>query len=165
MSALEAIRNQIIATRNYSTGLIDTVDPKDWFRMPSEGVTHVGWQVGHLAVAKYRLGLERIRGRLPVDTELLSEEFRKLFSFDSIPDADPSVYPAPSEIRAVFDRTHEAVLAYLNTQDDASLNQPLAEPHRIAKTTGEILTWCAMHEMLHAGQIGLLRRLLGSPPM
>ncbi len=27
------------------------------------------------------------------------------------------------------------------------------------------LLWCAHHEMLHAGQMGLLRRHLGYPPM
>jgi hypothetical protein len=40
-----------------------------------------------------------------------------------------------------------------------------AAPHPFAKTKLLALLWCANHEMLHAGQIGLLRRLLGCPPM
>jgi uncharacterized damage-inducible protein DinB len=48
---------------------------------------------------------------------------------------------------------------------EVELDTPLVEPHRLARTKFESLVWCAHHEMLHAGQIGLLRRLLGVPPM
>jgi hypothetical protein len=37
--------------------------------------------------------------------------------------------------------------------------------HAFAKTNLRALLWCAQHEMLHAGHIGLLRRHLGYPPM
>ena len=36
---------------------------------------------------------------------------------------------------------------------------------RFTTTKLRALLWCARHEMLHAGQIGLLRRHLGYPPM
>lgn len=40
-----------------------------------------------------------------------------------------------------------------------------ATPLPLAKTKMESLLWCAHHEMLHAGQIGLLRRQLGYAPL
>jgi hypothetical protein len=49
--------------------------------------------------------------------------------------------------------------------DEAELDQAVPHPHPFAKTKLLALHWCAQHEMLHAGQIGLLRRLLGSPPL
>jgi uncharacterized damage-inducible protein DinB len=68
-------------------------------------------------------------------------------------------------IRAVFDRVHEQVLRDLPSHPEADLDTPLSPPHSIAKTKHEALLWCAQHEMVHAGQIGLLRRLLGKPPL
>jgi len=42
---------------------------------------------------------------------------------------------------------------------------PAVKPHPLFKTKLESLFWCAHHEMLHAGQIGLVRRLLGEAPL
>jgi uncharacterized damage-inducible protein DinB len=45
------------------------------------------------------------------------------------------------------------------------LDEPVLTPHSLVKTKFEALLWCAQHEGVHAGQIGLLRRLLGYPPV
>jgi uncharacterized damage-inducible protein DinB len=42
---------------------------------------------------------------------------------------------------------------------------PVPHPSPFAKTKLTALFWCSHHEMLHAGQIGLLRRQLGHPPL
>ncbi|HEX4611385.1 MAG TPA: DinB family protein, partial [Urbifossiella sp.] len=148
-AALDAIR----FARAYALGLIDAVDPADWFRMPPGGVTHVGWQVGHLAMAQYRLCVERVRGVRPDDAGLISPEFLALFLRDSVPDPDATRYPTPAAIRAVFDRVHECILADLADWPDADLDSPPAmTAHKLCKTKLECLRWCSAHEMLHAGQ-------------
>ena len=35
----------------------------------------------------------------------------------------------------------------------------------IAQTKLQVLHWCANHELVHAGQIALLRRLFGQKPI
>jgi hypothetical protein len=165
MSPLQTALDQIVFARRYSVGLLDSVPEAEWFRMPAEGVTHVAWQVGHLAVAEYRLALGRLRGRRADDGELISDDFQRVFCATSVPDADPAKYPAPAAIRAVFDRVHGRVLAELKDFPEAELGAAMAQPHPLAKTKLESLHWCAHHEMLHAGQIGLLRRLLGHAPL
>lgn len=70
-----------------------------------------------------------------------------------------------AEIRRVFDAMHQQVLNELSALDDAIVNEPVTEPHPRFSTKGGAIVWCAEHEMLHAGQIGLLRRLLGKPPL
>jgi hypothetical protein len=163
MSDLRLALDQIAFARRYTLGLLQDLDEADWFRMPS-GVTHVAWQVGHLAFGQYRLALERVRGPRPDDAEVLPPIFLTVFGRDSVPDADPARYPSPAEIRAVFDRVHERVLRDLADFPEADLDTPVLPPHSRAKTKREVLTWCSHHEMLHAGQIGLLRRLLGHKP-
>lgn len=61
----------------------------------------------------------------------------------------------------VFDR----VMAELPIFPDAKLDEPITVSHRLCKTKIECLRWCSAHEMIHAGQIGLLRRLFGQPPI
>lgn len=165
MSRLQLAVKQIVFARNYTVRLLDSLKPEDWLRQPPGGVSHVGWQVGHLAFAEYRLALWRIRGPQPQDEALFSQEFVRLFGAKSVPDADPAQYPAPADIRAVLDKVHEQVLRELPGLDEAELDQPVPHPHPFAKTKLRALLWCAHHEMLHAGQIGLLRCQLGHPPM
>jgi hypothetical protein len=165
VNRLQLAIEQIVFARNYTIRLLDETPAADWLRQPPGGVTHVAWQVGHLAFAEYRLALWRIRGQQPQDDALFSPEFVRLFGANSVPDPDPAKHPAPAEIRAVLDRVHEQVLSELPSLDEADLDQPVPHPHPYAKTKLLALLWCAHHEMLHAGQIGLLRRLLGYPPL
>jgi hypothetical protein len=163
MSRLGLLVDQIRSARAYTTGLIDTIDPADWFRQPAEGVTHVAWQVGHIAMAQYRLALERFRGTRPDDARLISTDFLALFARRSVPDPDPGRYPPPAAIRAVFEAVHRQALEELNGFPDERLDEPPTVPHELCPTKQGVLVWCNQHEMLHAGQIGLLRRLLGHP--
>jgi hypothetical protein len=161
---LRVALEQIAFARRYTLGLLVDIDAGDWFRMPAEGVTHVAWQVGHLAFAQYRLALERVRGARPEDAALISPGFLALFGRDSVPDPDPGKYPSPAEIRAVLECVHAQVMRDLPGHPEEDLGSPPLAPHRLAKTKLEVLLWCGQHEMLHAGQIALLRRLLGHKP-
>jgi hypothetical protein len=165
MTDLDRAAEQIAFARGYSLRLIDSVKRADWFRVPPAGVTHVAWQVGHLAYAEYRLALLRIRGQLPGDKELISDEFGRQFGADSTPERDPARYPSVDAIRATLDRVHARVLTEVPGYDPATLGQPMDQPHPIAKTKLASLFWCSAHELVHAGQIGLLRRQLGGEPL
>jgi uncharacterized damage-inducible protein DinB len=161
MSRLELARQQIEFARQYTLSLLADIDPADWLRQPREGVTHVAWQVGHLAMAEYGLCLFRLRGRGADDAQLMSSQFRKKFSKGSSPDPLPQNNPSPAEIRDVFDRIHRRAMEELAGYDDATLDEPVDEPYSVSATKLGGLYFCAAHEMMHAGQIGLLRRLLG----
>ena len=162
---LQIARMQIAFARDYTRGLIADIDDGDWFLQPAQGVGHVAWQVGHLAVAEYGLGLFRQRGRREGDAELLPSAFRKQFAKGSIPEANAAEYPAPPEIRRVLDRVHERTLEELTGYAEAELDAPCEEPYAIFPTRLGALFFCSAHEMMHAGQLGLLRRLLGKPPL
>ena len=164
MSRLNHVIDQIVFARNYTIGLLDQTKTEDWFRLPSGGVSHIAWQVGHLALSEYRLALWRIRGTQPHDDARFSQDFVRLFGTEP-PNTDASKYPAQDEIRAVLDTVHEQVHWELPKLAEAELDLPVLQPHPIAKAKLSALLWCAHHEMLHAGQIGLLRRHLGYPPM
>ncbi len=165
MSRLQQALDQIVFARRYSVQMIDSIPVSEWFRLPPAGVSHIAWQVGHLAMAQYRLTLERVRGRRPEDATLISDAFLKLFGRDSVPAADPACYPSPEEIRQVFDNVHQQMLQEAPLLSEAELDQPVLTPHSLVKTKLWAFLWCSHHEMIHVGQIGLLRRQLGQRPL
>jgi hypothetical protein len=162
---LEIAVRQLEFARRYLLGMIADVPDADWFRMPAGSVTHVGWQVGHLAMAEYGLCLFRLRGRLPEDASLMTSEFRKKFSKGSTPDPDPAQNPPPQELRDVLARVHQQAMTELARYADADLEVPVEEPHAVFDMKLGAVYFCSLHEMMHAGQIGLLRRLLGKSPI
>jgi len=156
---------QIEAARNYTSSLLADVGDDDWYQMPAGAPTHLAWQVGHIAMAQYGLALFRQRGRKPEDGDLMSSAFRKQFSKGSTALADASLYPPAEEIRATFDRVYQQAMVELPNTAPAALDEPVDEPYFAWPTKLGALLLSSHHEMLHAGQIGLLRRLLGKLPI
>jgi hypothetical protein len=163
--SLELAMQQIEFARSYVLGTLADIEEADWFKMPAGCPTHVAWQVGHLAMAEYGLCLFRQRGRQPEDRELMSNEFRKLFSRGSVPEADAGKYPAMEEIRATLDRIHAQVLEEAAGFTAEQLKEPAEMPYAVEATKLGSLLFCSHHEMIHAGQIGMIRRLLGKQPV
>ena len=163
MSRLSEALDQIDFTRRYLLERLDTVPLADWFTVPPGGVSHIAWQVGHLAFAEYRLCLERLRPRTPADESLISGAFLKTFGRDSQPDTVTG-YTA-EEIRAVFDRVHARVMEEVPTCPDADLDLAPLLPHPLFTTRLGGLRYAPLHEMIHCGQIAMIRRMLGHKPI
>lgn len=147
--------------RAYANDMLQHVDESLWFRQPTPGVNHVAWQVGHLAIAQYALCLKRIRGVHPDDQFFDFDEYNGLFGKGSEPSPSEHDYPVPAEIRGVFDRVHELVLSTAADWTSDVLAAAVETPHPMFDTKSGSLRFSARHEMLHVGQIGLLRRQLG----
>lgn len=162
---LQLAIQQIEFARNYSLTLLTDIAAEEWFTLPPGCSTHVAWQVGHLAMAEYGLCLFRQRGRAEIDTSLMTSSFRKTFSRGTIPEPDPAKNPSPAEIRAVFDKVHAQALLELPTFTAEQLAEPVDMPYAAYPTKLGSLLFCSHHEMIHAGQLGLLRRMLGKQPI
>jgi len=68
-----------------------------------------------------------------------------------------------AEIWDAFDRTQARLLELAGRLTPAELSAPLP-PGELARTRGEALAVMGFHDAYHAGQTGLIRRLLGRPP-
>jgi hypothetical protein len=156
--------DQLARVRHYTTRLLDSVDEKDWYRFPAGGVTHIGWQAGHLAMAEYRLALGRIRGFRPEDENLITKSFQAQYGAGSVADSNPANQPSPPALKALLQRVHEQALKALRAFD-GDWQEKVTTPHPMFETKLGSILWCAQHEMLHSGHIGLLRRLLGYAPL
>lgn len=165
MSRLREALDQIDFARKYTLVRVETVPLEDWFTIPPGGVSHIAWQLGHIAMAEYRLCLERLRVRTQEDESLISDDFLKAFSRESVPVADLTAYLSAAKIRSVFDRVHARILEELPGYSDADLDLPPIKPHPLFNTRYAGLRYAPLHEMIHCGQIAMIRRMLGQKPI
>lgn len=154
----------IESARAYTLTLLEDLNDNDFFWTPPQLDTHIAWQVGHLAYAQYGLALFRIRGRLREDAELMSTRFRKQFAKGSTP-VDRESTLELAEIKASFEAIYQQTIKEFSSINEDALDDPVDPPHAAFATKYGGLIFCAHHEMLHAGQIGLLRRLMGKEPV
>ena len=166
----ERILYQLERTRVLTVQMIERIPHEQWFDMPM-GVTHVAWNVGHLATAEYFLGLFLVRGPKDEDADLIPANYGELFGYGSVPQADPDLYPAPAEMLETLDAVHRQLLLETRAMPDEALEEPCLFPegdfdhHPIFEQKGGALEWIAYHEHVHVGTIGLLRRELGADPV
>ena len=163
--SLQLAIQQLEFARSYTLSILVEIDEAAWFSMPPGCPTHVAWQVGHLAMAEYGLCLFRQRGRQEIDLQLMTSGFRKLFSRGTVPEADAGKYPPAAEIRATLDRVHAQVLKEAKGFTEEQLAEPVDMPYAVHANKLGSLLFCSHHEMLHAGQLGLIRRLVGKQPI
>ena len=153
------LTKRLAEMRRYTLMVLDGVKDEDWFRFPDGCWTHIAWQVGHIAIAEYGLTMKHVRGALPTD-DFIPPEYSDLFGRGSTPAAAVDS-PSVDEIRSVFEAVHVKATEEVPTYSEELLAESVGFEHPLFKTKGNAVSWCANHEMTHAGQITLLRRMLG----
>jgi len=161
----ELAQQQIVFARDYVKSLLADIPDERWFEQPPGCPSNVAWQVAHLAFAQYALALMRMRGKEPNDQEIISNDFFKRFKKGSVPPTAAENEFTLAEIRATFDQVHARALQEIPTFSEQLLAEPLPAPFVAFPNKLGSLFFCAAHEMLHAGQIGLIRRQFGKPPI
>ncbi|QDU87732.1 DinB superfamily protein [Pirellulimonas nuda] len=147
--------------RRVLKGYLTDLTPDQWFWTPGEGLTHVAWQIGHLAASEYALLMKRVRGAEKADQDFMPDAFFAQYGRGSTPDPDPSANWPVDDILLVFDDVHDRCMAAAADYDEAELVEPLEQPHPVFKTKLAAIEYQPIHEAMHIGQVVLLRRLMG----
>lgn len=150
--------------RTTETFLAD-LEPSDWLWQPGDGLNHIAWHVGHVTYAQYFLCVVRVRGRVESDRELVPTAFLRRYKFGSKPSPEPSRNATPDELLATLRGVHALALSELEARTEAELDVQTDPPHPLFETTLGGVEWCGQHELLHCGQVMLLRRMLGKPAL
>ncbi len=160
---IERMIQQSEMVRRMLKGYLTDLTPDQWFWTPGEGLTHIAWQIGHLAASEYALLLKRVRGVEEADKRFMPDEFFAHFSRGSTPTPEPAANPPVEEILRTFDDVHDRCIAAVEGYDEGQLDQPLDQPHPVFTTKLAAIEYQPVHEAMHIGQIVLLRRLMGKP--
>lgn len=152
---------QIRFARDYTLGLLEEIPMEQWFTIPEGLPSNIAWQVGHLAVSQYGLLMFRIRGRRPEDLELIPGKFRKTYSRQTTPSPDATAQPTPNELLDRLKTIHELSLSELSEVSAETLLEEVDMPWAAWPVKLGAIMFCPLHEHIHAGQIGMIRRGLG----
>lgn len=151
--------------RQYTLDLLDQTPRETWFEIPPGAPTNIAWQVGHLAVSEYGLLMFRQRGRRPEDLDLIPGKFRKAFGRGSTPRGDPAKQPSATELLERLAEVDRQAMSEIRQVSGPSLLEPIEMPYAVYPTKLGAVMFSPLHEQIHAGQIGLLRRLLKLEPV
>jgi hypothetical protein len=105
--------------------------------------------------------LFRIRGRKPDDLTLIPGKFRKAFGRGSTPSSDRSGQPTPDDLQARMSAVFDLAISELAAVSPEVLLEPVDMPYAAYPIKLGAILFCPLHEQIHAGQIGLVRRALG----
>jgi hypothetical protein len=160
-AVLQVALGQIEFARAYTLELLEATPRELWFEQPDACRSCVAWQVGHLAVSQYGLLMFRQRGRRPEDLDLIPGRFRKQYGRGGTPPTEATGQPDAEALLERLSKVHAAALDELREADPQRLLEPVEMPYAVYPIKLGAVLFCPLHEQLHAGQIGILRRALG----
>ena len=167
MTTAELLAQQFADTRDWTRLLIADLQGDDWTFQPGPGLHHALWLCGHLATSQDTLIFDRCLGR----TGELDAVFRAHFPLGvPVASAQEHSYPSPREVLDQMESMNVRTLEAIRGMSDGLLAEPAyakdgksRHPHYENKLGA--VTHLSRHEAFHAGQIALLRRLLGKPAL
>ena len=136
------------------------LSPADFAHQPVPGANSAAWVVGHLAVTLWRTA-ERLGA---ADLPALPPGLLDTFTQTGKPAGDQSALGDPAALLALFDTCLAKVIAAVPSIPTAKLTEPATRPG-FATTFGEGVLFGALHIAMHTGQLSLIRRSLGKPPV
>lgn len=162
MTIPELLAEQLNGTREWTLKLIADLKGDDWAFQPQPGLGHPLWHCGHLASSQHVLIHVRCLGK-----KMLDDAFVNHFPIGGpVKSVSEHDYPSAATILAVMDDVHEATLHAVRGMSEALLSEPAyaadgKSPHPHYRDKLGVVAHCNRHEAFHAGQLALIRRLLG----
>jgi hypothetical protein len=134
--------------------------PDEFLHRTTATANCAAWTIGHLILTDRR-ALERVGVS---DLPPLPEGFDKRFSRDEgCPQADQ--FGDVLILMPLFDQHRNLLIEVIKRAPAEQLDKPIDKPHPMFGTVGETALFMAVHTSMHAGQITLIRRSLGRPPI
>jgi len=159
-SANETLAHSLTNSKFMLHRFTDDLKSEDFLHRPTPKANCTAWLVGHLALADRRMLTLLGAGDLPS----LPAGFEKQFSRDEgCPQAQ--AFGDVSVLLPIFDQHRDRLIAAVKNASPDQLNKPLEKPMPMAKTLGELINFMSLHTSMHAGQITIIRRSLGRPPL
>lgn len=163
MKQAELLADQMQWTRDWTLKLLADVQGDEWYFQPGPALAHPLWICGHLAASQDLLVFVRCLKQ----PSTLPDQFKSHFGIGGpVKSAREHDYPSPDAVLGIMRQVHERTLAAIREMSDALLDEPAfgadgKSPHPHYKDKRGAVAHCNRHEAFHAGQLALIRRLLG----
>lgn len=135
------------------------LQPPEYLHRPTPKANCAAWTVGHLALSD-RHALAQLGGELPP----LPDGFEQRFGRDESC-AQAAEFGDVSAIVPVFNEQRARLIDAVRRATPEQLAKAMDKPHPMFKTLGEYISFMSAHCAMHVGQITIIRRSLGRPPI
>lgn len=160
---MAAVNDAIVYALEFAQGMLHRftkdLNPTEYLHRPTPKANCAAWIVGHLAVSE-RSALKALGQPLPEVPEGFEHRFSRE---EGCPQAEE--FGDVKALLPIFDEHRNRLIAAVKGASPEELAKPLDKPHPRFKTAGELAHFMALHGIMHAGQITIIRRSLGRPPL
>ncbi len=160
-NAKEAIAYGLRVSKFLFHRYLDDLKPDQFEHQPVEGANSIAWIVGHLTLTDRRT----LIGLGATDLPALPAGFEERFSATRTKAGAQRGYGDPRELVALFDAHRDRLIATVLAADDAKLREPPGFQNPVFADRGEGALFMGLHTSMHLGQITIIRRSLGYPPI
>ncbi len=159
-SANEAIAQALDGSLKLLQFFVHDFQPNEFLHRAVPKGNCAAWILGHLTITD-----RSILTRLGVtDLPDLPEDFEKRFGMDEA-SASAGDFGDVSIIMPELVKHREMLIAKVKSMSADEFAKPLEKPRPLFKNIGDMLLFIASHMSMHAGQITIIRRSLGRPPL
>jgi len=161
MGPREVIKSQIGTAEYLVEKFTGDLGDDDFLHQLPEGGQTVTWILGHLACTE-DWTLHHLTG----EPYQIAEDLHGKFKGGSTVETDPSANPSRTEIEGIYREQRARTLAALEQSDESEWDNAAPEGlPEVFPTVGSLWGMTATHVFWHVGQITVIRRLLGKPPI
>jgi uncharacterized damage-inducible protein DinB len=160
-TANAALAHALATTQALLDRYLEDLKPDEYLHRPCAGGNTTAWVLGHLILTE-RNALKRMEvADLPT---LPDDGFEKRFSRE--PEAPKAnEFGDVTLLLPLFNEHRRRLIDAVRAAPAELLDKPLDKPHPLFSTVGEYVNFMALHGAMHAGQITIVRRSLGRPPI
>jgi uncharacterized damage-inducible protein DinB len=135
--------------------------PTDWTYQLFPSANHAMWIVGHLAMVD-NSAISKLFPEKCVQNADYSEKFGR----QSKPSPNSDDYPPAEELLSFRHDRRATLLNCITEMTPADFEKPVPSPKPpFIQTAGDLLSFLAVHEGMHTGQLSMCRRALGHAPI
>mgnify|MGYP006274528363 CR=1 FL=1 len=160
MNAHQVLVELLSTARYVLTSYIEDFTDEDLLARSISDAHHAAWQLGHLISSEYRM-IKAIKPEIP---ELLNSEFIQMHDKANAFTPGTQHFATKKEYLALLSVVRSTTREVLQSFSEQQLSEPGPEFMRsYAPTIGSVFTSIGSHELMHAGQLAVIRRKLGKP--
>jgi uncharacterized damage-inducible protein DinB len=161
MNVKDALRNNLLLTRNLLTQALSDLSDADLLVRPVPGANHIAWQLGHVVNSERGMISKNVPNQAYPE---LPAGFAERHNKESATSQDTKGWGTKAEYLALFNKVRDTTIAALDRIPETDLDKPVEGPAaRMAPTVGALFALASNHALMHTGQFSVVRRKLTKP--
>ncbi|MCB9852727.1 MAG: DinB family protein [Phycisphaerales bacterium] len=145
--------------RHMTLSLLDAIPTEHWFHIPIPAGNHAAWLAGHIAWEDD----DCLNQLIDRHDSALPQSWHDRFATGSRSTPNAADYPEFADLRSQLAASRNELKAFFAASAD-HLDQPVSKQlHGFAKDLASFMHMIACHEMVHVGQLTVIRKSLKLP--